>query len=172
MNPLPYPNSPPPPGSLSSHPEHPSAGLDPRHAERYLEATIQTAPPARLRLMLLERAVGVAGSLLERWRKQPGQPGANEQSLKLLDLLNELLSGVTADSGEVGQQVADLYIFLIQHLIAAEENSDAGAVEEIAVVLQTEAETWRMVCAQQTESASGAGGGNSPSAPGGLNLHA
>lgn len=166
MNPFPVQRS------FSSHSEHPSGGLDPRHGERYLDASVGTASPARLRLMVIERAVEVAGSLAKTWRHQGGSPGTNEHSLKLFELLNELLSGVTAESGEVGQKVADLYVFLIQHLIAAEETSDATAVEEIAVVLQTEAETWRMVCANQSHSAHSSGGNASPPSAGGLNLHA
>lgn len=166
MNPLPFQRS------FSSHSEHPGGGLDPRHGERYLDATVGTASPARLRLMVIERAVEVAGSLAESWRHQSGPPGISDQSLKLFELLNELLGGITGDSGEVGQKVADLYVFLIQHLLAAEETGDAGAVEEIAVVLQTEAETWRMVCANENQPSGRAGSDAAPPASGGLNLHA
>lgn len=155
---------------LTSHSEHAFGGLDPGHGERYLDATVRTASPARLRLMVIERAIEIAGSLAETWRGPSAEGGSNEQSLKLLELLNELLGGVTGESGEVGQKVADLYVFLIQHLLAAEENGDAGAVDEIAVVLQAEAETWRMVCANANPASPS--GQAAPPASGGLNLHA
>ncbi len=122
------------------------------HGQHYLESAVRTASPARLRLMLIERGVEVAGSLAGRWRS--GQDlGVNELSLKLLDLLTELLGGVTGGVTEtelqVCRQVSDLYVFLTQHLVAAETTSDADSIDEIRIVLATEAETWRSVCAQE-----------------------
>lgn len=137
---------------MTTHPEHfrrrdPAVG-----GEHYLESTIRTASPARLRLMLIERGVEVAGRLSEVWRSGIAR-GSNEHSLTLLDLLNELLSGVVGGDSEgeneVCRKVSDLYVFLAKHLIAAESNSDSGAIDEIKVVLEAEAETWRAVCARE-----------------------
>jgi len=114
--------------------------------QEYLDTTVHTASPARLRLMLIERGVEVAARLGEIWRSGAQPPFANEQSLRLLEILNELLSGVTSDQYEVCRKVADLYVFLVQHLIAAEEIGNADAADEIRLVLETEAETWRLVC--------------------------
>ncbi|MEM1226605.1 MAG: flagellar protein FliS [Planctomycetota bacterium] len=119
-----------------------------RRADQYLESMIATASPAKLRLMLIERAVEVARHLASVWRETHGR-GTNEHSLKLLELLSELLSGVTDESVEVCQSVADLYVFLCQHLIAAETTGDADSIDEVRLVLETEAETWRMVCARE-----------------------
>jgi flagellar protein FliS len=120
--------------------------------EQYLEAAIRTASPARLRLMLIERAIEVSSRLAEVWRNGE-TPGSNEHSLKLLELLSELLSGVVGGKSDgenaICQKVADLYVFLSQHLIAAESSSDAGSIDEIRIVLAAEAETWRAVCAQE-----------------------
>jgi len=55
--------------------------------------------------------------------------------------------------------VADLYVFLCQHLIAAKDG-DASMIDEIPLVLETEAETWRMVVREQRERA-----GTFPSCP-------
>ncbi|MDE0866333.1 MAG: flagellar protein FliS [Rubripirellula sp.] len=136
--------------------------------EQYLESVVRTATPARLRLMLIERAVGVADSLAESWRSEPGT-GANELSLKLFELLNELLRGVVGskqgDGEEVCEKVADLYVFLMKHMLAAEEGSDVLSIEEISAVLQVEAETWRLACAnempghQSRQSSEASGGG-------------
>ena len=119
--------------------------------EHYLESSVQTAPPARLRLMLIERGAEVARTLARSWRSDE-KLGSNEWSLRLLDILNELLSGITGGSStqerEVCLKVADLYVFLTQHLVAAEETSDADAIDEIVTLLEIEAETWRAVCAQ------------------------
>jgi len=142
--------------------------------DQYLESVVRTATPAKLRLMLIERAVGIADSVAEAWRADPGQ-GANEQSLKLFDLLNELLRGVVGskqgEGEEVCHKVADLYVFLIKHLLAAEEIGDVASVEEISAVLQVEAETWRLACANEMADSQGRQRSEvSPS--GGLNLEA
>ncbi len=127
---------------------------------QYLEATVRSASPARLRLMLIERGVDVAGHLAQTWRSNQNL-GPNEHSIKLLDLLNELLSGVVGGQGDgsddVCEKVADLYVFLAKHLVAAESTSDASAIDEIKTVLEVEAETWRAVCAQATPRHSSAG---------------
>ena len=122
--------------------------------DSYLEATVRTASPARMRLMIIERGIEVASTLSQKWRS--GElTGPNEHSLKLLDLLNELLNGVGGSKTEsenlVCQKVADLYVFLLKHLLAAEADSDASKIDEIRVVLSTEADTWRAVCANETQ---------------------
>jgi len=126
-----------------------AAGFGRRSTDTYLESMIATASPARLRLMLIERSVEVARHLGDAWRQKPGSRGTNEHSLKLLELLSELLSGVTDDQVEVCRTVADLYVFLCQHLIEAEKQGDPTMIDEIRLVLETEAETWRMVCAKE-----------------------
>lgn len=55
--------------------------------EQYLESVVRAASPAKLRLMLIERAVGVSESLEVAWRENPAQ-GPNEESLKLFELIN------------------------------------------------------------------------------------
>ena len=142
--------------------------------DQYLESVVRTATPAKLRLMLIERAVGVADSVAEAWRAEPEQ-GANEQSLKLFDMLNELLRGVVGskqgDGEEVCHKVADLYVFLIKHLLAAEEVGDVGSIEEISAVLQVEAETWRLACANEM-AGNQVGQPSGANRRGGLNLEA
>lgn len=128
----------------------PAAGFGRRSGDTYLESMIATASPAKLRLMLIERSVEVARHLAGLWRQTPGKRGTNEYSLKLFELLSELLSGVTDDKVEVCRTVADMYVFLCQHVLAAEDNGDATMIDEIRLVLETEAETWRMVCVQES----------------------
>ena len=122
--------------------------------------------------MLIERSVEVCALLAENWRGMQDL-GPNAHSLKLLDLLNELLRGVVGGKGdseqEVSRKVADLYVFLAKHLVKAERNSDAGSIDEIRSVLEIEAETWRAVCSRE------AGSDNASAAPregGGLSFEA
>lgn len=156
------------------NPLHDSAA---RSAESYLQATVATASPARLRLMLIERSIEVAARLADRWRHGANENesgrGGDELVLRLFELLNELLSGVTGH-GEVGlnRQVADLYVFLIQHLLQAETRRDPAAVDEIRTVLQVEAETWRLVCAREAGAPRPHADLRGGAAVGGLNVEA
>jgi flagellar protein FliS len=147
----------------------------PTRVAQYVESAIHTASPAQLRLMLIERAVDVCSRLSNSWREGEN-PGANEHSITLHDLLNELLGGVagskTQQENDVCERVADLYVFLSQHLVRAQIESDAGAIDEIRAVLEIEAETWRAVCAQSMTNASKAEMSADSNGSGGLNLEA
>ncbi len=114
--------------------------------EEYIENAVRAASPARLRLMLINRAVEVAGALLIKYRDENGSRGPNEQSIHLLDLLAELLGGVGNHGNELCVQVADLYVFLCKELVTAEQQSSADRIESIRDVLRIESETWQLVC--------------------------
>ena len=132
-------------------------------SQQYMDADVRMASPAKLRLMLLERSVEVAGMLSALWRSGKSQ-GPNEHSLNLLELISELLSGVAGGSNDAENklclQVADLYVFLLQHLVVAQDNSDADSVDEIQLVLQAETETWRAAVALAASNQMAAVGGN------------
>ncbi len=117
---------------------------------RYLESMIRDASPAKLRLLLIERAVGLCQAISTRWRAVRPEVGSDEQTLHLRDILTELLAGVGKSDLPVALQVADLYVFLSQHLTTAEMQRDVTMIDEIGLVMQTEAETWRIVCETAT----------------------
>jgi flagellar protein FliS len=117
-------------------------------ASNYLESLVQSAPPARLRLMLIEKAIGLCHLIVDRWKETPQPALWDGPNIQLTDILTELLSGVSRGDTSVAKQVADLYVFLIQHQNKAVESADGSMIDEIRIVLETEAETWRMVCAQ------------------------
>ncbi len=100
--------------------------------------------------MLIERAAGLCECISQQWKHELPEVGCGEQTLHLRDILTELLAGVARTDLPLAHQVADLYVFLIQHLDRAESTIDVSMVDEIRVVLETEAQTWRMVCAQAT----------------------
>jgi flagellar secretion chaperone FliS len=116
----------------------------------YLEEMVKSAPPARLRLLMIERGVELCRSISSRWKPTPPSSGCDEQTLHLADILTELLSGVESSDLPIAKQVSDLYVFLIQHLVRAEAACDASMIDELQLVLETEAETWRAVCAQSS----------------------
>ena len=143
---------------MTTNPEHfrPRDAANSSGGQQYLESTVRNASPARLRLMLIQRSIEVCHTLANTWREGQAS-GGNEHSLKLLDLLSELLSGVTGGNteteNEICSAVADLYVFLLKHLVIAEESSDANMVDEIRIVLETENDTWQAVCANENSGA-------------------
>lgn len=148
-------------------PDH--AATDQR-GRRYLQGTVGTASPAKLRLMLIERAAEISGGLAASWATGPSTE-ASQASLRLLEILTELLDGITAQGDlDLSRRVADLYVFLVQHLLAAESAADAATAREIETVLRIEAETWRAVCAREGAMAPGTAAVDHPS--GGFNLQA
>ncbi len=98
--------------------------------------------------MLLDRSVAVADRLLEV-RQQATARLTDEWTLSLRDLLGELLSGVSRNSGELAARVADLYVFLLQELTRAEQEPGTERIEAIGRILRIEQETWRQVCENQ-----------------------
>ena len=139
--------------SVSYPPRRPNmAGSSHRNArDEYLENAVRSASPARVRLMLIDRAIEVSGSLSGKYRK--GVQGANEHSIHLLDLLGELLGGVANYDNALCSQVADLYVFMCQELVRAEATSDPTKVDAIQDILRIDAETWRAVCANEQPAA-------------------
>lgn len=139
--------------SASYPPRRPNmAGSSHRSArDEYLENAVRSASPARVRLMLIDRAIEVSGALAIKYRE--GGNGSNEHSIHLLDLLGELLGGVANHGNTLCTQVADLYVFMCQELVRAEVTSDPAKVDSIQDILRIDAETWRAVCANEQPAA-------------------
>ncbi len=120
------------------------------NSQQYLAQSVLNASPARLRLMLIERGVQLATSLAAMPTTGLDPVAFTDQTLRLRDILGELLSGVAVGETEVAKKVSDLYVFLLQHLTAAEQQHDPTSWQEIATVLEIERETWQLACAQST----------------------
>ncbi|MEX0825112.1 MAG: flagellar protein FliS [Pirellulaceae bacterium] len=148
-----------------------------RH-ERYLQNLVRSASPARLRLLLIERAIEVAESLANS--SSPGAVagppdayhGKNsamvraEQTIRLREILGELLNGVVNKELDVAKQVADLYVFLLQFLGEAERDDNREQWVRIADILRIEQETWSEVCDRLTRPAKTApASGPAPAVP-------
>lgn len=113
--------------------------------DQYLQNTVLSASPARLRLMLLDRSVALVEAILDH-RRRDAQTLTDERTLSLRDILGELLSGVTRDSNDLTVRIADLYVFLLQELTRAEQEPGLERIESIGKILRIEQETWRQVC--------------------------
>lgn len=108
----------------------------------YLDASITTASPARLLVMLLDRLVldtrrGLAAleaSTLEE---------AHRQLTHAQDIVLELASSLKADAFAGGRELASLYDYLHRRLVEANVRKDAVAAAECVGLAFDLAEMWR-----------------------------
>jgi flagellar secretion chaperone FliS len=112
----------------------------------YRETEVLTAPPQRLRLMLIQAALRSIERTRQQWRA-----GADEQALDALihaqEVVTELLSGInTAINQEVTRKVAAIYVFVFRTLVEAGFSRSEGKLDEAQRVLLEEQETWRQMC--------------------------
>lgn len=112
-------------------------------ATTYLEQEVLSASPAKLRWLLLRKSVNLCQVIADMWRA--GQtPVAAQWSLRLREILSELLSGIHGKDA-LAKQVADLYVFMLAVLTEAERDHDTKKIEQLQALLEIEAETWRLV---------------------------
>lgn len=123
-------------------------------SEQYLQTAVMTASPAKLRLMLIERGVGLVSMIKDARRKNPDVL-VDQWTIRLRDILGELLQGVSRNAGDLAKQVSDLYVFLIQELTHAEQEPGIERIESIGHILEIERETWDQVCQLQVIHAGG-----------------
>src|SRR5690242_15326967 len=116
-------------------------------ASRYFETEVLTAPPQRLRLMLIERAIGMAQATLEAWREARWDE-ALESNIRCRDLITELLAGLDPAASPTARDVAGIYSFLFVSVTEAAAQHDEVKLLNVIRILEIERETWRQVCEQ------------------------
>jgi flagellar protein FliS len=120
--------------------------MDSSPSDNYLITEVMTATPQRLQLMLIEAAI--RSTQRARGLRQQGQDDqAAEALLHAQEILGEMLASLNReiDPGMV-RRVGSVYLFVFRSLMeAAHERSDAK-LDDALKVLETERETWRLVC--------------------------
>ncbi len=118
---------------------------DPRNS--YLESQILTATPQKLRLMLIEAAMGAARHAINSWEEKLDSD-ASIALMRCRDIVAELWAAVKLDDSELTRNVAGIYMFLFKTLAEAQLHRDQAKVRDAIKVLEIERETWRAVCKQ------------------------
>jgi flagellar protein FliS len=120
-------------------------------ADSYLENEVLTATPQKLRLLLIEGAIRFAHDAIRHW-----DGGRNEEACEAIircrDIVTELLTVIDKKDFAPASQVYELYLFLFGELTEAQRHRDADQMRGVLRVLETERETWRLVCEQLPES--------------------
>ena len=121
---------------------------DPRSS--YLESQVLTATPQKLRLMLIEAALGAARQALNCWQEER-DTSANIALIRCREIVSELLAAIKPDQSELTRSVAGIYLFLFKSLAEAQLHRDPAKVDEAIHVLEIERDTWRLVCEQMPQ---------------------
>jgi flagellar secretion chaperone FliS len=124
----------------------------------YLETQLRTAPPQRLRLLLISGALRQAALTREHWSAGRDEPGLATLT-RCRNILAELLAGIDGEASPLAAEVQRLYLWLTQQALAAEASRSDDTLAAMMRVLEEESETWRLVCESPLHT------GESPAAP-------
>jgi flagellar protein FliS len=113
---------------------------DPRAA--YMDASVATASPARLLVMLYERLVLDVRMALQAQQKGDHQE-AHHQLVHAQDIVLELRASLDVDAWEGGPGLASIYDFLHVQLIRANIKRDAATTESCLLLVEDLCATWR-----------------------------
>ena len=113
---------------------------DPRAA--YMDASVATASPARLLVMLYERLVlDVRKGLTAQ--QQGDHQEAHNQLLHAQDIIMELRASLDVDAWEGGPGLASIYDFLHVQLIRANIKREVATTESCLLLVEDLCATWR-----------------------------
>ncbi len=119
----------------------------------FLRQEVESASPAKLRWLLLQKAHGLTLSIRDFWLR--GQAEEAAQWLILTqDIFTELLEGIVDPKHELAKQQSDLFVFLTKLLIMAGQNQDVHTLQSVSEILEIEKDTWEMLVRRETSATS------------------
>ncbi len=115
---------------------------------QYKKATVETASPGRLLLMLYDGAIKNINNAIIAINTKDNNKAHND-IIKTQDIIMELMSTLNMDY-EISKSLYSLYDFLMNRLIEANINKDAKMLEEVAVFVGELRDTWQEVVKKQS----------------------
>jgi flagellin-specific chaperone FliS len=113
-------------------------------SEAFLRQEVESATPAKLRYLLLQKAHGLTEIVRDQWQK--GQfSEARQWVIRIQDILGELLEGIVDPKHELAKQQSDLVIFLLKLVVLADQTQDLQALNSVREILEIEKDTWGML---------------------------
>ncbi|MBW8751196.1 MAG: flagellar export chaperone FliS [Propionibacteriales bacterium] len=113
----------------------------------YLDASVATASPARLLVMLLDRLVLDVQRGLEAQR-QSDHEETHRHLTHAQDIVLELATSLRPEEFRGGYDLAALYGFLHRQLVMANVRKDAAMTDEVLTLVTDLCDTWRQVAVQ------------------------
>ncbi|MCX6396467.1 MAG: flagellar export chaperone FliS [Propionibacteriales bacterium] len=118
----------------------------------YMDASIATASPARLLVMLYERLVLDVQRGLDAQQRNDLQE-THRQLTHAQDIVMELHSSLKVEAFSGGRDLAALYGYLHSRLILANMRKDADITAECLQIVTTLCDTWRQAALESATSA-------------------
>ncbi len=112
--------------------------------DAFLRQEVESASPARLRWLLLQKAHGLSIHVRDLWLQTKSE-AAQQWVLLIQDIFTELLVGIIDPKHELAKQQSDLYIFLIKLLVQSDQTKDVYSLESLTEILEIEKDTWEML---------------------------
>lgn|GEM_PF-1216205 len=140
-------------------------------SEAFLRQEVESASPARLRWLLLQKAHGLSIVVRDMW-KNGKAADAKQWVILIQDIFTELLEGIVDPKHELAKQQSDLFIFLNRLLVLADQDQDFHSMDSLTEILQIEKDTWEMLSRRFTAGTSEIPTGQFDSEFSGLNLEA
>ena len=123
--------------------------MKPNARAAYMDASIATASPARLLVMLFDRLVLDVQRGLEAQRR-----GDHEETHRQLthaqDILLELATSLRPEEFRGGYDLAALYSFLHRQLVLANIRKDAALTDDVLALVTELCDTWREAALQSS----------------------
>jgi flagellar protein FliS len=114
--------------------------------QNYLATEVLTATPQKLQLLLIEGAIRFGHQARALWHQQRDDE-AGEAIIRCQQIVAQLLAGLRKDDpSELSKQIAGVYAFVFNCLIAAHLDRDEQKLAEALSILAEEQTTWRAVC--------------------------
>jgi flagellar protein FliS len=113
----------------------------------YMDASVATASPARLLVMLFDRLVLDVQRGLDAQRRGDHED-THRQLTHAQDIVLELQSSLRADDFKGGYDLAALYSFLHRQLVMANVRKDAVITDEVLTLVTDLCDAWRQAALQ------------------------
>ncbi len=121
--------------------------------DAFLRQEVESATPAKLRWLLLQKAHGLTIAVQDLWRKGQAEE-AKQWVILIQDIFTELLEGIVDPTHELARQQSDLFVFLNKLLLLSGQTRDIRAMESLAEILEIEKETWEMLVRREVSGTS------------------
>lgn len=116
--------------------------------DAFLRQEVESASPAKLRWLLLQKAHGLTISVRDLWL-QGNADEAKQWVILIQEIFTELLEGIVDPRHELAKQQSDLFIFLIKILVLSGQTQDVQTLESLTEILQIEKDTWEMLALRE-----------------------
>jgi len=112
--------------------------------DAFLRQEVESASPAKLRWLLLQKAHGLTLSVRDLWQMGLAED-AKQWLILVQDIFTELLQGIVDPKHELATQQSDLYVFLTKLLVLASQTQDTETLKNLTEILEIERDSWEML---------------------------